>query len=53
MKLPASGEIMIGSNGPKSFLLGLIDEVRIWDRVLSQEEIEKIYHREAAGLGSN
>lgn len=51
--LPAQGmEIMLGSAG-KTYLNGLLDEMRVYDRVLSAEEIQKIYHREAAGLGTN
>jgi hypothetical protein len=51
VKLPAGDEeIYIGSASDKQFLNGLLDEVRIWDRVLSAEEVQKLYARESANL---
>ncbi|HEV7405829.1 MAG TPA: LamG-like jellyroll fold domain-containing protein [Chthoniobacteraceae bacterium] len=47
------GTLCIGSAGDKSFLKGLIDEVRIYDRVLPPAEIKAIYDREAAHLSEN
>jgi azurin len=44
------GTLCIGSLGEKSFLKGLIDEVRIYDRVLSSAEIKAIFDREASSL---
>ncbi|MDC0158108.1 cadherin domain-containing protein, partial [Verrucomicrobia bacterium] len=49
--LPAqSGALKIGagagSNGPTYFFKGAIDEVRIWNRVLSAEEISSLYTME-------
>ena len=49
--LPAqSGALKIGagtgSNGPTYFFKGALDEVRIWDRVLSAEEITSLYSME-------
>ena len=38
--------IRIGSLAKKEFLSGLLDEVRIYDRALSVDEITKIYERE-------
>lgn len=43
-------EIYLGSFGEKNYLRGLIDEARIWDRVLKPDEIERIYTRESANL---
>jgi azurin len=54
VRLPAGdGEIYVGSVGGKRFLRGLLDEVRIYDRVLSSEEIRRIQAREAAHLKSD
>jgi len=35
-----------GSNGPTYFFKGAIDEVRVWNRVLSAEEISSLYTME-------
>jgi hypothetical protein len=35
-----------GTNGPTYFFKGVIDEVRIWNRVLSAEEISSLYAME-------
>jgi azurin len=51
--LPAKdGALVLGSAG-KTFLNGLLDEVRIYDRALSAEDIQKIYRHEAASLTGN
>ncbi len=47
------GTLCIGSAGDKSYLKGLIDEVRIYDRVLPPAEIKAIYDREAAHLSES
>jgi plastocyanin len=47
LELPAAdASVEIGSAGGR-YLSGLIDEVRIYDRVLDAAEIEATYHREA------
>jgi len=47
LRLPAgNASVEIGSAGGR-FLPGLLDEVRIYDRVLPPEEIAATYRREA------
>jgi hypothetical protein len=47
-----SGNIEIGSAGPNLFFNGLLDEVRIYDRVLTADEIAAIHRREHAAAKS-
>ena len=42
-------ELFLGSNGGKQFLKGAIDEFRVYDRVLSEQEIRRIFDAEAPG----
>jgi azurin len=47
VKLPATdANLVIGSIGEKAYFNGLIDEVRIYDRTLTDAEIQRIYQRE-------
>ncbi len=43
-------EIFLGSAGEKTYLRGLLDEVRLFDRRLPEKEIRRIYAREARSL---
>jgi plastocyanin len=53
VRLPSvDSEISIGSIGDQIFLNGLLDELRIFDRVLPSEEIAKSYHHESAILAA-
>ncbi len=43
----------IGVGGSSDYFKGLIDEVRIFNRPLSQQEVYKLYMRDAKGRGGN
>lgn len=43
--------LTIGSLGKERFFKGLIDEVRVWSRVLAESEIMELYRREKAASG--
>lgn len=40
-----NGKLYIGSNGTGRFLDGWLDEVMIYNRVLTPDEIQQIYSR--------
>jgi len=48
--LPAGAELLLGARGAKGFAAATLDEVRIYDRVLSAAELKTIYDRERATL---
>ncbi|WP_158920210.1 LamG domain-containing protein [Streptomyces sp. NBRC 109706] len=44
----ADGPLLLGSDGAGAFFPGVLDDVRLWDRIVTAQDARQLYHRAPA-----